>query len=432
MARVRRERQDLRFPPKGAEPPFENGQQAAVIIDQRNPDRRRIAKRCHRWFEFRASSRRPAIRFGRRHHVHIRFHKPTTASRSTQRPRRIGLLVHPTRNLDEPAAPAREWTRAARDRHRPARDRISAETGRRRGRGERLRPDRLDRWRRHHARGSARRRGRRSSGARDRVWQPRSAGERDVPRSAPRARAVQPGPVAAPTCSRRCRSRARRASRCSPSTMWRWYAPAAGRSGSPRRSTGRCSRAWRATEPIVSTPIGTSGYAISAGGPLLLTHVDGYVFTPLPKHGGFAPPLVIASESELTLEVAGSFAGARLEIDGQVAGDCAGAMTITFKPGGGDAGELRRPGVAAGRAAPARDPPRQPATVAEADRDARQSARGKLTATSRPPSARGAVVRRAPWASTIASTIDRPSPRPWRASAFRAATDRCRRAGRTA
>ena len=50
---------------------------------------------------------------------------------------------------------------------------------------------------------------------------------------------------------------------------------------------------------VVSTPLGTSGYAISAGGPLLLTGVDGFVFTPLPKHGGFAPPLVIDSGSEL-------------------------------------------------------------------------------------------------------------------------------------
>ena len=84
---------------------------------------------------------------------------------------------------------------------------------------------------------------------------------------------------------------------------------------------------------VVSTPIGTSGYAISAGGPLLLTHVDGYVFTPLPKHGGFAPPLVIASTSELVIDVAGAFAGARLEVDGQVAGECVGALTITFRPG---------------------------------------------------------------------------------------------------
>ena len=83
---------------------------------------------------------------------------------------------------------------------------------------------------------------------------------------------------------------------------------------------------------VVSTPFGSSGYAISAGGPLLLTGVDAFVFTPLPKHGGFAPPLVIDAGSELTLDAAGSFAGARLEIDGQVAGACAGSFTVTFRP----------------------------------------------------------------------------------------------------
>ena len=83
---------------------------------------------------------------------------------------------------------------------------------------------------------------------------------------------------------------------------------------------------------VVSTPLGTSGYAISAGGPLLLTGVDGFVFTPLPKHGGFAPPLVIDSGSELVLDATDSFAGARLEIDGQVAGECAGAYAITLRP----------------------------------------------------------------------------------------------------
>lgn len=83
---------------------------------------------------------------------------------------------------------------------------------------------------------------------------------------------------------------------------------------------------------VVSTPLGTSGYAISAGGPLLLTGVEGFVLTPLPKHGGFAPPLVIASGSELVLDATESFAGARLEIDGQVAGACAASYAITFRP----------------------------------------------------------------------------------------------------
>ena len=100
--------------------------------------------------------------------------------------------------------------------------------------------------------------------------------------------------------------------------MWRWYARRGGQVRLTASVDGSLFARMAGDGAIVSTPIGTSGYAISAGGPLLLTHVDGYVFTPLPKHGGFAPPLVIASASELTLDVAGSFAGARIEIDGQV------------------------------------------------------------------------------------------------------------------
>ena len=34
----------------------------------------------------------------------------TTAAGSTERVRRIGLLVHPTRNVDEPLRLLREWT----------------------------------------------------------------------------------------------------------------------------------------------------------------------------------------------------------------------------------------------------------------------------------------------------------------------------------
>jgi NAD+ kinase len=82
---------------------------------------------------------------------------------------------------------------------------------------------------------------------------------------------------------------------------------------------------------VVSTPIGSSGYAISAGGPLLAGRLDGFVFTPLPKHGGFAPPLVIAAQSVLELEVGAGFGGARLEVDGQVAADRAPSLTIRWR-----------------------------------------------------------------------------------------------------
>jgi NAD+ kinase len=82
---------------------------------------------------------------------------------------------------------------------------------------------------------------------------------------------------------------------------------------------------------VVSTPIGSSGYAISAGGPLLATGLDGFVFTPLPMHGGFAPPLVIGAQSVLELEVGAGFGGARLEVDGQVAADRAHSLTIRWR-----------------------------------------------------------------------------------------------------
>jgi NAD+ kinase len=84
---------------------------------------------------------------------------------------------------------------------------------------------------------------------------------------------------------------------------------------------------------VVSTPIGSSGYAISAGGPLLAAGLDGFVFTPLPMHGGFAPPLVIAPHSVLELDVAAGFGGARLEVDGQVVAARAQSLTVRFREG---------------------------------------------------------------------------------------------------
>lgn len=82
---------------------------------------------------------------------------------------------------------------------------------------------------------------------------------------------------------------------------------------------------------VVSTPVGSSGYTISAGGPLLTSALDAFVLTPLPRHGGFCPPVVLGPSSELGLEIEGGFAGARLEIDGQVVEDRARSMTIVLR-----------------------------------------------------------------------------------------------------
>ena len=83
---------------------------------------------------------------------------------------------------------------------------------------------------------------------------------------------------------------------------------------------------------VVSTAIGSSGYAISAGGPLLANGLEGFVFTPLPKHGGYSPPLVVGPSKEIELEVESGFGGGRLEIDGQIAGERVQWVKIGLRP----------------------------------------------------------------------------------------------------
>jgi NAD+ kinase len=80
---------------------------------------------------------------------------------------------------------------------------------------------------------------------------------------------------------------------------------------------------------VVSTPIGSSAYSLSAGGPLLAPDVRGFLLTPLPTHGGFCPPLVVGHDAELQLDFVIGHGGGRLEVDGQVFSHEIGPMNIT-------------------------------------------------------------------------------------------------------
>jgi NAD+ kinase len=82
---------------------------------------------------------------------------------------------------------------------------------------------------------------------------------------------------------------------------------------------------------IVSTAVGSAAYTLAAGGPLLAASTDGFVLTPLPTHGGFIPPLVIAGQSRLWLEIQTGYGGARVELDGQVTGADAGPIEISLR-----------------------------------------------------------------------------------------------------
>lgn len=88
---------------------------------------------------------------------------------------------------------------------------------------------------------------------------------------------------------------------------------------------------------IVSTPVGSSAYSLSAGGPLLTEAVEAFVLTPLPAHGGCFRPLVAGARSELRLTTEAAFSGWRLELDGQVAEPASDpgseSLTVTLRPG---------------------------------------------------------------------------------------------------
>jgi NAD+ kinase len=83
---------------------------------------------------------------------------------------------------------------------------------------------------------------------------------------------------------------------------------------------------------VVSTPLGSSAYGLSAGGPLLAPGTNAFAFTPLYAHGGVCPPLVVAGESELQLITAPGYGGARLEVDGQPIGAQAEELTVRLRP----------------------------------------------------------------------------------------------------
>jgi NAD+ kinase len=68
---------------------------------------------------------------------------------------------------------------------------------------------------------------------------------------------------------------------------------------------------------VVATPAGSSAYTLAAGGPILAERSDGLVLTPLAPHGGCCPPLVVGSQSAVKLLIEPGYGGARLEFDGQ-------------------------------------------------------------------------------------------------------------------
>jgi NAD+ kinase len=83
---------------------------------------------------------------------------------------------------------------------------------------------------------------------------------------------------------------------------------------------------------VVATPLGSSAYSMAAGGSLLAGGTNAFVCTPLAMHGGCAPPLVVPDDLEVTLEIHPGHGGFELEIDGFVVETEAQRFSVSSAP----------------------------------------------------------------------------------------------------
>jgi NAD+ kinase len=68
---------------------------------------------------------------------------------------------------------------------------------------------------------------------------------------------------------------------------------------------------------VVATALGSSAYSMAAGGPVLAAGTAAFLCTPLAMHGGSAPPLVVPADAVVVVDVHPGYAGFDVEIDGQ-------------------------------------------------------------------------------------------------------------------
>jgi NAD+ kinase len=81
---------------------------------------------------------------------------------------------------------------------------------------------------------------------------------------------------------------------------------------------------------VAATPLGSTAYTLAGGGPMLAPGVTGMVVTPLAPHGGVCPPLVTGPDTRVTVLFNPGNGGARVEIDGQVHAELEPREELTY------------------------------------------------------------------------------------------------------
>ena len=80
---------------------------------------------------------------------------------------------------------------------------------------------------------------------------------------------------------------------------------------------------------IVATPTGSTGYSLSAGGPIVHPSVHAIVVAGLMPHTLFARPLLVPSDATIDISCDGEITQANLETDGVVAADLHAGDRVT-------------------------------------------------------------------------------------------------------
>jgi NAD+ kinase len=80
---------------------------------------------------------------------------------------------------------------------------------------------------------------------------------------------------------------------------------------------GHQATEYRADGVVVSTPVGSTAYSLSLGGPILSQHLRAFVVTPIAPHSLTNRPIVLAGDSVVGLEIVSRADEMALVLDGQ-------------------------------------------------------------------------------------------------------------------
>lgn len=82
--------------------------------------------------------------------------------------------------------------------------------------------------------------------------------------------------------------------------------------------TDQMAAAFSADGLIIATPTGSTGYSLSAGGPIVNSALSVILITPICPHTLYTRPLIVSPEEEITIITSASSSDIVLTIDGQV------------------------------------------------------------------------------------------------------------------